>query len=106
MTAWDLGIGDSTAIWFYQVVGREVHIIDYYENSGEGLPHYISVLKQKGYIYGRHYAPHDIQVRELSSGKTRREVARGLGITFDIAPNVAIEDGIEAAPYALAPLLV
>jgi phage terminase large subunit len=97
MTAWDLGIGDSTAIWFYQVVGREVHIIDYYENSGEGLPHYISVLKQKGYIYGRHYAPHDIQVRELSSGKTRREVARGLGITFDIAPNVAIEDGIEAA---------
>lgn len=96
-TAWDLGIGDSTAIWFYQIVGREVHIIDYYENSGEGLPHYIQILKQKQYVYGKHFAPHDIEVRELSSGKTRREVAKGLGISFDVAPNVALEDGIEAA---------
>jgi phage terminase large subunit len=96
-TAWDLGVGDSTAIWFYQKVGREIHIIDYYETSGEGLPHYIQVLKQKRYIYGKHYAPHDIEVRELSSGKTRREVARGLGIQFEIAPKVSIEDGIEAA---------
>jgi phage terminase large subunit len=96
-TAWDLGVGDSTAIWFYQKVGREIHIIDYYETAGEGLPHYIQVLKQKRYIYGKHYAPHDIEVRELSSGKTRREVARGLGIQFEIAPKVSIEDGIEAA---------
>ncbi len=96
-TYWDLGIGDSTAIWFEQSVGHEVRIIDYYENSGEGLGHYIKKLKEKTYVYGEHYAPHDIQVRELSSGKSRLESARELGVNFRIQPKLPIDDGIDAA---------
>ena len=96
-TWWDLGVGDSTAIWFMQFVRQEVRIIDYYENSGEGLPHYAQVLQQRGYVYGEHWAPHDIQVRELGSGRSRIESARSLGVKFRIAPNVPLEDGINAA---------
>lgn len=97
-TAWDLGIGDSTSVWFSQSLrSGEVRIIDYYEASGEGLPHYAQVLTAKGYTYGTHWAPHDIQVRELGSGRSRLETARSLGITFRVAPNVPIEDGIHAA---------
>ena len=68
-TWWDLGIGDSTAIWFAQRIGEEIHLIDYYENSGESLMHYADVLEEKGYAYERHIAPHDIQARELGTGK-------------------------------------
>ncbi len=97
-TDWDLGVGDATAIWFSQSSrAGEVRVIDFYENSGEGLPHYAQVLKAKGYTYGRHWAPHDIQVKEFASGRSRLETAQGLGINFNIAPNVPIEDGIHAA---------
>jgi hypothetical protein len=95
-TAWDLGFGDSTAIWFSQTVGREVRLIDYYEASGEGLPHYAAVLDKKGYLWGRHIAPHDIRVHELGSGRSRLEVAASLGIRFETAPNIGLEDGIHA----------
>ena len=83
-TFWDLGVNDSTVIWFVQKVGRAVHIIDFYENRGEGLPHYVKVLQDKGYLYGEHNAPHDIEVRELSTGKSRRETAYDLGINFGL----------------------
>ena len=95
-TWWDLGIGDATAIGFFQIVGMEWRMIDYYETSGEGLAHYAQVLQKKGYIYGEHYAPHDIEVRELGSGKSRLEMASSLGIRFKVAPNIRIEDGINA----------
>lgn len=95
-TFWDLGVGDSTAIWFGQTVGREIRMIDYLETSGEGLTYYIRELQKKGYVWGRHVAPHDIEVRELSTGKSRREIARSLGIDFEIAPKLSIEDGIDA----------
>src|SRR5690606_11777924 len=62
-TAWDLGVTDSTAIWFGQTFGREERIIDYYEASGVGLDHYATVLREKGYQYTRHYLPHDVQVK-------------------------------------------
>lgn len=96
-TFWDLGVGDSTTIWFVQPVGQELHLIDYYENSGEGLPHYAKVLQDKGYVYREHYAPHDIEIREFSTGKSRLETAQQLGISFRIVPKLSIEDGIEAA---------
>lgn len=96
-TAWDLGISDSMSIWFFQVVGQEIRIIDYYEASGYGLDHYAGVLKDKGYLYEAHFAPHDIQVRELSSGKSRLEIARGLGINFTPLENLPVADGINAA---------
>lgn len=69
----DLGISDSTAIWWYQMIGREIHFIDYYENSGEELGHYISMLHSKGYNYTTIYLPHDAKQRELQTGKTRVE---------------------------------
>lgn len=95
-TYWDLGIGDATSILFMQKVGKENRLIDYYENSGEGLAHYTLVLKDKGYLYGKHVAPHDIDVKELGSGQSRLEIARGLGIDFEIAPKLSVEDGINA----------
>lgn len=95
-TFWDLGVGDSTCIWFIQAVGKELRMIDYYEASGEGLPYYAKILKERGYVYGTHNAPHDIAVRELGSGKSRIETAKSLGIDFKIVKNISIEDGINA----------
>lgn len=95
-TAWDLGMRDSTSIWFVQTAGREARLIDYYESRGESIAHYAKILQDRGYIYGRHIAPHDIAVRELGTGKSRIEVARSLGIKFEVAPNLPVEDGINA----------
>ena len=97
VTFWDLGVGDATSIWFMQAVGNEIRFIDYFESSGEGLKYYADILQEKGYTYGRHFAPHDIQVKELGSGLTRLETARSLGIKFEIAPKQGVEDGINAA---------
>ena len=76
-------------------------IIDYYENRREGLPHYVQMIKDKDYVYGEHYAPHDIEVTEFSSGKTRREVAYQLGIRFRILPKLNLEDGIHSLKMLL-----
>ena len=96
-TAWDLGVSDSTAIWFYQQVGREIRVIDYLEAAGHGLDYYAKELDKRDYLYGKHYAPHDIQVRELSSGKSRLDIARSLGIKFEVLPADSIQDGISTA---------
>ncbi len=100
-TWWDLGIGDATAIWFSQRVGQEIHLIDYYEASGEGLPHYARVLQEKGYVYSGHHVPHDAQARELGTGKSRVEIAAALGMRFEIVPSISLEDGIEAVRVIL-----
>lgn len=97
-TWWDLGMDDSMSIIFTQDIGREVHLIDYCENSGEGMPHYAKLMKDKPYVYGRHTAPHDIKVKEMGSGRSRLEAARNLGIKFDIAKKPRYkEDSIESA---------
>ena len=95
-TAWDLGIGDSTAIWFFQEVGREIHAIDYYEASGQPLAHYAGVLQQRGYAYRDHIVPHDAEARELGTGKSRVEVLQSLGVRTRVAPRLSVEDGISA----------
>lgn len=101
-TAWDLGMADSTVIWFFQVSpGGQIRLVDYYETEGEALRHYADVLEAREYRYGVHLAPHDIAVRELGTGKSRLEVARGLGLNFEIAPNLPLLDGINAAKMAL-----
>ena len=100
-TWWDLGIGDSTAIWFAQRTGKEIHLIDYFESSGESLAFYINMLKEKAYNYGRHVAPHDITTRELGTGKSRLEVARELGTDFEVCPRLEIDHGIEAVRNSL-----
>jgi phage terminase large subunit len=102
-TDWDLGIGDAMAVWFSQSTrGGEVRLIDYLEGSGEGFPYYARRLAEKGYVYGKHWAPHDIQVRELSSGRSRLEVAAAQGIRFEVTPRLQhsvsgeVEEGIHA----------
>jgi hypothetical protein len=95
-TAWDLGISDSTAIWFGQTYGREERIIDYYEASGAGLDHYAKVLKDKGYHYTQHNFPHDVAVRSLSTGVSRTETLRTLGIEVTVVPRHNVMDGINA----------
>jgi len=101
-TDWDLGVSDSTTIWFTQSLrSGEIRVIDYYENSGEGIPHYARVLREKGYTYGEHWAPHDIRVRELGTGKSRLEVAASHGVKFHVVPNIGLADGIEAVRLIL-----
>jgi phage terminase large subunit len=98
ITAWDLGIGDSTAIWFAQVVGREPRLVDYYEASGAGLDHYMRVLKERPYNYGTFLLPHDAEVTELGTGLSRVEVLKGLGMrNYRVVPKLPIDDGIQAA---------
>lgn len=95
-TFWDLGVGDATTIWFAQFIGNEVRIIDYIEDNNRGMNTYIKEVKDKPYIYEQHYAPHDIQIREFTNGKSRLETALELGLRFMIAPKLSIEDGIDA----------
>jgi len=109
-TSWDLGMNDSTSIWFFQKISnREIRFVDYYANSGEQLPHYAGVLAsralERGYFYGRHIAPHDIKVRELGgTNKDRFSSAYDLGIKFEIAPGpgeISLMDGIESVRRVL-----
>lgn len=113
-TVWDIGIGDSTSIWFYQLVANEVHVIFYLENSGEPLGYYIKMLetlaKKHKWKYGKHWAPHDIDHRDWSSsGVTRREQAKKgveyggktYRLRFDVVPKLGIDDGIEHARSTL-----
>lgn len=97
-TAWDLGIRDSTAIWFAQVIGREIHLIDYYESSGVDLGHYVREIQQRPYLYAGHIVPHDAQAKELGTGKSRLEVLESLGLkNLTVAAMHRVEDGINAA---------
>ena len=79
-TWWDLGMNDTNVILFTQSYGNEIRFIDYYENTGEGLAHYVSVLKDKGYIYSKHNFPHDIEIRDLSTGISRRQTLLELNL--------------------------
>lgn len=98
IVSYDLGIGDSTAMWFAQFIGQEIHLIDYYENSGVGLDHYAKVLNEKAYNYEAHILPHDVKVKELGTGKSRLETLENLGIyNIEIAPRLSVDDGIQAS---------
>lgn len=101
-TFWDLGISDAMSIWTMQVLNNELRLVDYYENTGEGLAHYINYLHDMRDMYNvtftAHYAPHDIAVRELSTGVSREVTARKMGINFiKVKRSNSISSGIEAA---------
>jgi hypothetical protein len=96
-TAWDLGYNDSTAIWFFQLIGKEIHIIECIEGSGESLVHWLGVVKSKPYVYDKHIAPHDILAHEYSTGMSRQDSARKLGLSFIPSPRVDVLSGIDAA---------
>lgn len=96
-TFWDLGIGDTTAIWFRQQTRTEFRYIDHYEINGADLAHFAKILKEKPYVYGRHVLPHDGAARDLSTGKSRQENLRALGIRTEIQSRHRVEDQIQAA---------
>lgn len=110
-TAWDLGLRDQCVIIFFQVIGTSVHIIDLYSNNTMGMEHYVGVVLNKPYRFSKHFAPHDIAVREFGSGMSRYDKAKELGIKFEMrannnelssaVPNVSIMDGIESVRSTL-----
>lgn len=104
-TSWDLGILDPTAIWFFQIFGKEVRVIDYYEANNEPLSHYARILDEKkekfSYNYGKHFAPHDIAARDLSSGVSREETMAKLGYLMTKGARLGVEDRIEATRQML-----
>ena len=95
-TFWDLGMSDSTAIIFAQFAGQEIRLIDYIEESGKGLDFFIRQLQEYEYIYGEHWGPWDLKVREMSSGMSRVEIAAELGMHFNIVPKMPVQDGVNA----------
>lgn len=96
-TYWDIGYTDATAIWFVQRAGLEFHVIDYYENTKKSVDHYAGVLAQRGYTYGRHVGPADLEKHEFGSGKSIRKSASDAGISFTVLPQVGIIDSINSA---------
>jgi len=85
-TAWDLGIDDYTAIWFFQQAGREVRVVDYFETGGQGLEAIVrQAIAGKPYVWGTHHLPHDVMVRELSTGRSRHDTLGSLGLSRIVA---------------------
>ncbi len=105
-TYWDIGYGDSTAIVFSQDVGPEHRIIDYYENSGEKLAHYIKVLQNKEYVYGTHYMPHDAGSGTLATGMSLQRFASDLGLKTVVLGRDSPETGIEATRSMLSTVYI
>lgn len=100
-TAWDLGVADSTVIWFIQTHGSETRVIDVLKGEGVGLDWYAKQLQERDYLWGNHYLPHDVEVRELGTGKSRKEVLEGLGIKATVCPSIPVADGIQAVRMLL-----
>lgn len=98
---WDIGVGDQTAIWFAQVVGDSVRLIDYYENTGEGFDHYFKVVMEKPYTYGTMYMPHDVAKTEWGTGKSLVEMVTKSfaerSVKVKVVPRMEIDEGITAA---------
>ena len=101
-TAWDIGYGDSTAIWFHQWIDGEPVLVDFYEARGEPITHYLSVLASKGYQYETAYLPHDADNGQLATGKSIAEQVRSNGFNVKIAPKLSVEEGINAARMLLS----
>lgn len=99
-TAWDLGWSDDTSIWWYQVLGEDIRVLDFFSASGLAMEDYMKVVESKGYKYGKHWLPHDARAKTLASGgKSIEEMMRarfGSG-SVRIVPNLTVQDGIQAA---------
>lgn len=104
---WDLGKGPKMSVGMYQKFARQVSMIDYHEGQeSDGIPDVIVELKRKPYVWGKHFAPHDIRATDLSTGKTRYETAANLGWKFDIVPDIGVDDGINAGRLLFARLWI
>ena len=100
-TFFDLGWADNTSIWFAQTVGNELRLIDYYSNNQMPIQHYISVLQNKGYMFGTDWLPHDAKAKTLATGRSVEEILLAAGRKVRIVPNLSVSDGINAARTVL-----
>lgn len=102
-TWWDIGVSDSTAIWFTQIIGKEIHLIDFYQSNSIGIGDYAKYLQGLPYVYGTHHFPFDIAQTEFGTGRSRIEVAENLfgAKNIDVIPKLGREDGINAARILL-----
>lgn len=107
-TVWDIGVGPAMAIGFYQRVGSMLHMIDYWQGTeNDGIDQAVLAVKQKEYNYGKHFAPHDINTRETSTGKTRIDYAKDLGISFSVIDSrLGVDEGIQMGKFAFNMLMV
>lgn len=106
-TVCDLGVGQKLAVGFYQKVAGEVRMIDYWQGTEkEGIVDAIKMMQTKPYIYGKHFAPHDIRAKEITTGKTRWQVASSLGVNYDIVPSLSVDDGINKGKLLFSRLWV
>jgi hypothetical protein len=101
-TSWDLGIGDPTAIWFWQVAGQEIRLIDHYENSGQAIPHYVSEIRSRAYAQGIDWLPHDAKIKSFETGRTRVETLIALGREPRLVPDHKLMDGINSTRLLLS----
>ena len=104
--AWDIGVRDDTSVWWFQVAGAQVFILDCYSASGVGLDHYADIVHKKhaemGWILGTDFVPHDAKVKEWGTGKTRVETMLEYGLHPQLVPGASKLDGINAARKTLA----
>lgn len=100
-TFWDLGFGDSTAIWFVQMVAMQYRVIDYVEDCRQSVDYYVRAIQNKPYVYERHYLPHDGRHANLATGKTIQEIVEGFGLRVEIVPQIGIDNGINAVRMAM-----
>ncbi len=106
-TVWDLGVGKNLAIGFYQRLGNEARMIDYWEgDEKDGIPQAAKALQVKPYVYGKHFGPHDIRATEQGTGLTKLETAKKLGIAFEVVKNIGVDNGINAGRLFFARLWV
>jgi hypothetical protein len=107
--AWDLGVKDDTSIWWFQIVGAQLFILDHYAASGVGVEHYATVIEERerkyGWMHGTDYVPHDAKIKEWGTGKTRVETMSAVGLKPQLVPFATFQDGINAARRTL-PLCV
>jgi phage terminase large subunit len=100
-TAWDLGVRDSTAIWWFQVIGEQIRIVDFYMAHSLGLDHYAEIIEKKGYPKGIDYVPHDAKVKEWGTGRTRYEQMKSHGLNPFVLRMTTKMDGIASVRKTL-----
>jgi hypothetical protein len=106
-TVWDIGVGPAMAIGFYQRIGATMHMIDYWQGTeNDGIDQAVQAVKRKEYGYGMHFAPHDINAREASTGKTRIDFAKDLGLPFSVIELNKVDDGIQMGQFMFDRLMI
>lgn len=94
---WDLGKGPRMSVGMFQRFGRSLQMIDYHQGiESDGIPQVIAELKKRPYVWGKHFAPHDVRATDLGTGKSRLETAKALGWHFEVVPEIGVDNGISA----------